>query len=282
MKQLDYVPNELAKSIFRQYTKTVGIIVPFISHPYFGKLVESLELYATKNNYRIFLCNSYYEKDKEKVYLRMLESNRVDGLILASRNLDISYKRPTITIDRILSDHIPCVSSDNYRGGILATQHLIDRNCKKIAFIGGSPDLHLTANLRSNAFVDTCINNGIEPIVVTTDENEFSTMTYYSEIRKLFQSHPDIDGVFASSDVIAAQVIQVAREFAFKIPEDLKVVGYDDTYISQLTSPQLTTIQQPIEQMSKYTFQLLMNEINHEIVPMRTVLPVKLIVRKST
>lgn len=286
MKQLNYVPNELAKSIFRQYTKNIGVIVPFITHPYFGQVVEHLEFFAANINYKIMLCNSYFEREKEIEYFEMMKRNKVDGIVLCSRNLDISDKLgnnlPVVSIDRILADNIPCVSSDNYQGGQLATQHLIDKGCKKIAHICGSPRLHLMANYRSKAFEEVCQKNSIEPIVVTTNENQFSSMTYYHEIRKLFKEHPNVDGIFASSDVIAAQVIQVAAEIGRKIPDDVKLVGFDDINIATLTTPQLTTIRQPIKQLSKYALELLIDEIGGEIVPMRTVLPVSLIERKTT
>ncbi len=223
------------------------------------------------------LCDSYFEKEKEIEYFKMLKGNKVDGIILGSRNMDISEaikdNLPLVTIDRILGDNIPCISSDNYKGGMLATEHLIKKGCKKIALISGSPSLHLMANQRSIAYVDTCKKNGIEPIVVSTNEDQFTAMTYYNEIHTLFKSHPDIDGIFASSDIIAAQVIQVAAEAGLKIP--------DDTSIARLTTPQLTTIHQPIEQISKYALELIINEIKGEIVPMRTVLPIKLVERGS-
>lgn len=286
INELNYVPNELAKSIFRQYTKTIGVIIPFISHPYFGKIVESLEYFASVEGYKILLCNSYFQKEKELEYFRMLESNKVDGIILASRSLDISKaisdRLPIITIDRILGKSIPCVSADNYQGGTLVAQHLLSRHCKKVAYIGGAPSLHLMANLRGDAFADVCHNNGVEPIIATTDEKQFSTMTYYKDIEQLFNLHPDLDGIFASSDIIAAQVIQVAKKIGRRIPEDLKLVGYDDTPIASLTVPTVTTIQQPIQQMSKYALKLLISEIHGEIIPMQTVLPVKLIEREST
>ena len=286
MKQLNYVPNELAKSIFRQYTKAIGVIVPSVAHPYFGQIVENLEYYASQLGYKILLCNSYYEKGKEVEYLRMLRANQVDGIILCSRNIDISAelgnKLPIVSIERILSDNIPCVSSDNRQGGLLATQHLVEKGCCKIAHISGSLSLHLMANLRTDAFEEACRKNNVESVLVSTDENQFSSMTYYDKIRNLFREHPNIDGIFASSDVIAAQVIQVAAELGLEIPKDLKLVGFDDINVATLTTPQLTTIHQPIKQISKYALELLINKINGEIVPMRTVLPVSLIERGST
>jgi len=286
MQQLNYVPNELAKSIFRQYTKTIGVMVPFVTHPYFGMIVQYLEHYASKMNYKIILCNSYFERDKELEYFRILKGYKVDGIILCSRNMDIHDEiqegPPIVSIDRILSNEIPYVSSDNYQGGLLATTHLIEKGCKKIAHICGSPTLHMTANLRSNAFEETCRKNGVEPIVVATNEDQFSSMTYYNNIQKLFQKHPDVDGIFASSDIIAAQVIQIAAKEGRRIPQDLKLVGFDDVNIAALTAPPLTTIHQPIKQLCKYAFELLLDEIKGEIVPMCTILPVNLIERSST
>lgn len=286
MKQLNYVPNELAKSIFRQYTKIIGVIVPCVSHPYFGKVVESLESYASKIDYKIMLCNSYYEKEKETEYFQMLSSNKVDGIILASRNLDIgdaiNDHLPLITIDRILGDNIPCVSSDNYQGGVLAAQQLINRGCKMLAHIGGTPSLHLMANLRSDGFIDTCQKSGVESLIVSTDENQFITMDYYDDIQDLLMGHPDIDGIFASSDIIAAQIIHVAHTKGLRIPEDLKIIGYDDISIAKLTTPSISTIRQPIEQISKYAMDFIIDEIKGNIVPMRTVLPVSFVEREST
>jgi LacI family sucrose operon transcriptional repressor len=137
------------------------------------------------------------------------------------------------------------------------------------------------ANQNSKAFIDVCCENKIEYIVVPTEENHFASMTYYTYIRKLLQEHPDVDGIFASNDIIAAQVIQVAHEFGLNIPNDLKVVGYDDIYIAQLTSPQITTVSQPIKQVCKYAIDAILNATQGETVPLRTILPVKLIERGS-
>ncbi|WOC32495.1 MULTISPECIES: LacI family DNA-binding transcriptional regulator [Caproicibacterium] len=286
MRELNYVPNELAKSIFRQYTRTIGVMVPFVTHPYFGMIVQYLEYYASKMNYKIILCNSYFERDKELEYFRMLQGYKVDGIILCSRSMDIRNEiqegPPIVSIDRILSDRIPYVSSDNYQGGSLATEHLIQKGCRKVAHICGSPSLHMTANQRSSAFEETCRKNGIESIVVSTNEDQFSSLSYYDNIQKLFQKHPDVDGIFASSDIIAAQVIQVAAKAGRHIPEDLKLVGFDDVNIAALTAPPLTTVHQPIKQLCKYAFELLLDEIKGEIVPMCTILPVSFVQRDST
>lgn len=280
------MPNELAKSIFRHCTKIIGVIVPSISHPYFGKIVESMEHYAFQAGYKILLCNSYYDSKKEMECFQMLRSNKVDGIILASRSVElgnaVNWRLPLVTIDRILCENIPCVSLDNYQGGVLATRCLIDCGCRHLAYISGTPSLHLTANLRTNAFTDTCRKSGLEPVIISTDESDFAAMDYEKKIARLFADNPEIDGVFASSDIIAAQVIHEAWKMGRRIPEDLHVVGFDDTSIARFSTPSLTTVSQPMESIGRYAVDIIIRQIAGEIVPLRTVLPVSLVNRESS
>jgi LacI family sucrose operon transcriptional repressor len=286
MKNINYQPNELARSLFRKHTNILGVIIPSNDQPFFSKLLQSIELYASTIGYKILLCNSYHDRQKEIEYISMLKSNKVDGIIMGSRSTDITdyldFDFPFVTIDRILDENTPCVSCDNYQGGVLATQFLIDKGCKHLAHISGSPNLNLMANKRDEAFEDICKKKGIDGIMIATDENQFSSMEYHKHIEQLFFDHTNIDGVFASSDVIAAQVIQIAIKKGLRVPEDIKVVGYDDVNISQLTTPAITTIHQPIEQIGKYAVDIIVNQLKGEVVPMRTVLPVKIVEREST
>lgn len=286
MKKLNYQPNEIARSLFRQHTNVIGVIVPSVNHPFFSKLVEKIEFYASRRGYKILLCDSYHERQKEIEYIEMLKSSKVDGIIMGSRTTDIlnifNFDFPLVTVDRIMSDKIPCVSSDNYQGGSLATKALIARGCKKLAHITGSLKLNLMANQRYAAFMDICDKEKIDHVVVTAEENQFSSMDYKDLIENLFREHPDVDGVVASSDVIAAEVIQIAISKGRVVPGDLKVIGYDDTSIASLTTPQISTIRQPIEEIGRYAVDLILDQQKGEIVPMRTILPVTLIERQST
>lgn len=285
MRQLNYVPNELAKSIFRKYTNIIGLLVPSVTHPYFSKIVEAVEQHAFDLGYKILLCNSYFDERKEIEYFKMLKSNKVDGIILGSRNLEIDDSLtgglPLVSIDRILREDIACIVSDNYQGGKLATEHLLSKGCRKIACLGGWPSLHLMANQRIDAFRDVCKREQLDPIVISTNETQFSEMSYYADIERLFEQYPDIEGIFATSDIMAAQVIQVAFGKGIRVPDQVKVVGYDDTNIASLTTPTITTIQQPADAISKYALELLIQQIKGNIVPLRTILPVKLIERAS-
>lgn len=284
MQQLNYRPNEMARSLLRKKSNLIGLIIPTVSHPFFSELTNYIEYYAYKLGYKILLCNSYQDSVKEKEYIMMLKSNQVDGIIMASHTLEIdeylNLNLPIVAIDRAFSNSIPFITSDNYSGGVLATNLLIDKGCKKIAHISGFLNLQTPANNRYNAFLDVVTKRNIENVIL---ETKLGILENYEEIvYKLFEEHPDIDGIFASSDMIGISVIKVARELGKEIPKDLKIVGYDDITFSSLISPSLTTIKQPIEQMGELVIQLLINQMEQKEVPLENVLPITLVERETT
>lgn len=286
MKKLDYQPNELARSLILRYSSTIGIIVPSTIHPFFGALVQSLEYEASLRGYKVMLCNSNHDVQKEIAYVEMLKRNKADGIIMASRTEEVkhitSLAMPVLTIDRKVSANIPYITSDNDQGGVLATQHLIAQGCKNLVFIGGSPDLHQLANQRGTAFLRTCQTAGVSAAVIDTEEKSFSSLHYEKIISDILTSYPETDGIFASSDVIAAQVIKSCKAAGKKIPEHIKVVGYDDTIIASLMEPGITTVRQPVDQIAFYAVDLLIRRIKKELSPNQIILPVSLEIRQST
>ncbi len=286
IKELNYQPNELARSLTKKRTNIIGVITPSIMHPFFGKVINYLEQFAVENKYKIMLCNSYHQKDKEIEYIEMLKSNKVAGIVLCSRTIDIDsfldLSLPVVTIERYVGSGISVVECDNYMGGELATKHLINCGCKNIIHISGIKDIHMPADNRNVAFVDVCKKYNINHKVFHTEEEQFQSMDYSEFIQKIFSENYNIDGVFASSDVIAAQVIQVCNKNNIKIPDDLKLVGFDDTDIAYLTTPMLTTIKQPVEQMCQHAIDIIIKSLEKKVVPLKITLPVSLIKRGST
>ncbi|HHV75194.1 MAG TPA: LacI family transcriptional regulator [Thermoanaerobacterium sp.] len=285
MKELNYQPNELARSLYRRKSYLIGLLIPSVSHPFFAELTNYIEYYAYQNDYKILLCNSLQDVEKEKGYIDMLKRHQVDGIIIGSHTLKteqyLNVNLPIVAIDRYFSEKIPYVASDNYNGGVLATKLLIQKGCKKIAHISGPLILNTPANNRYKAFMDVVKENNIENVVVETKLNVFDTDEYKKLIIKLFTDHPDIDGVFASSDLIAATIINAAREIGKEVPKDLKIVGYDDISIAKTIVPPLTTIRQPIEEMAKRTIEIILDQIDGKEVSIENILPITLIERES-
>ncbi len=135
MKELDYQPNEIARSLFRKKSNIIGIIIPTVSHPFFSELSNYIEYYAYNSGYKVILCNSHLDRTKEKEYVDMIRRHKVDGIIMGSHTLEIdeyiNLNLPIVTFDRCIDESIPYVSSDNYGGGKLATNLLIEKGCKK-------------------------------------------------------------------------------------------------------------------------------------------------------
>ena len=268
MDELGYQPNEIARSLTKQKSNTIGVIVPHISHPYFAKLISNLENEAAKKDYKIILCNSKEKAEKEKQYLDMCKSNRVAGIIICSGNVESNKINtggiPVVLLEKNFEEGKLGIQCDNYQGGKLATEHLIECGCKKI--------LHLSG----------VIDEEIEYFIKKYDIDTYNQMNYYDYIKAALNEIEGVDGIFASSDLIAAQVIQVCNEIKIRIPEDIKLVGFDDVDISQLTTPRITTVHQPIKEMARLSIELIDAKYNNIEVNEKTILPIKLIIREST
>ena len=286
MDELGYQPNEIARSLTKQKSNTIGVIVPHISHPYFAKLISNLENEAAKKDYKIILCTSKEKAEKEKQYLDMCKSNRVAGIIICSGNVESNKINtggiPVVLLEKNFEEGKLGIQCDNYQGGKLATEHLIECGCKKILHLSGVIDEEMPADNREKAFIDVCSKNEIEYFIKKYDIDTYNQMNYYDYIKAALNEIEGVDGIFASSDLIAAQVIQVCNEIKIRIPEDIKLVGFDDVDISQLTTPRITTVHQPIKEMARLSIELINAKYNNIEVNEKTILPIKLIIRDST
>lgn len=286
MDELGYQPNEIARSLTKQKSNTIGVIVPHISHPYFAKLISNLENEASKKDYKIILCNSKEKAEKEKQYLDMCKSNRVAGIVLCSGNVESNKINtgdiPVVLLEKNFEEGKLGIQCDNYQGGKLATEHLIECGCKKVLHFSGVIDEEMPADNREKAFIDTCIKNSVKYYIKKFDINTYNQMDYYEAIKDTIAEIKEIDGIFASSDLIAAQVIQVCNELNIRIPQDIKLVGFDDVEISKLTTPTITTIHQPIKEMSKLAVELIDTKYTNVEIDKQIIVPVELVVRNST
>lgn len=276
---LNYYPNEIARSLFINKTFIIGVIFPTTSNPFYGQLVFHLETLCESLGYKVLLCNSEGREDKEREYLEMLQRHQVDGIIAGAHNRGIEeYNRPNLAlvgIDRYLSENVPVVASDNYDGGRQATELLINSGCNHIIHINGSLSLETPANLRREAYEDVMRKNQLTPLVYEIEDDIIS---------KLFDENPEVDGIFASDDLIAANVLREARQRGIDVPNDLKVIGYDGTEATRILLPELSTVQQPIQGIAESAIELLMEQINgtSNDIKLETILPVKLIEGETT
>lgn len=286
MEKLNYRPNEVARSLHGKSTNTIGLIVPHIRHPYFAEMISNLENQAYKKGYKILLCNSQSIQEKEKEYIDIITGNRAAGLILCSGTVDTKvFQRvdiPVITMERFLDNGTACVECDNKQGGELAARKLIACGCKNLLHVGTIGTVPMPADMRTEGFREICQKKNITFVEVSTEEEQYNDLKYDELLESMLIKYPETDGMFLSSDVMAAQALQVCRKLGLSVPEDMKIVGFDDVNIASLTTPQLTTVHQPVKEMAEIAVNLIQDAVTGKLVPKRTVLPVRLVERETT
>lgn len=276
MQELDYRPNIIARQLYKQRTDLVGMIFPTVDNPFFSQLEAEMERQLYRNGYKVLIGNSQNDPAKEENYLQQLLTHQVDGLIVGTQNRGlIGYQHanlPVVAIDQVVGKNIPVVSSDNYQGGLLATQRLLDDGCRHIIHTNGPLGLDTPTQKRREAYEHLMTKNNLPAITYHLDFN-ISTIDKERGFRRIFEEHPEVDGIFAANDTDASTIINLASEYGKRIPEDLKIVGYDGSNVTRLLLPGLTTIQQPIDEMADLAVQLLQARINGQNVK-SVVLPV--------
>ena len=276
MQELDYRPNIIARQLYKQRTDLVGMIFPTVDNPFFSQLEAEMERQLYRNGYKVLIGNSQNDPAKEENYLQQLLTHQVDGLIVGTQNRGlIGYQHanlPVVAVDQVVGKNIPVVSSDNYQGGLLATQRLLDDGCRHIIHTNGPLGLDTPTQKRREAYEHLMTKNNLPAITYHLDFN-ISTIDKERVFRRIFEEHPEVDGIFAANDTDASTIINLASEYGKRIPEDLKIVGYDGSNVTRLLLPGLTTIQQPIDEMADLAVQLLQARINGENVK-SVVLPV--------
>ncbi|WP_019637280.1 LacI family DNA-binding transcriptional regulator [Paenibacillus fonticola] len=290
IKELNYQPNEMARALFRRKSNMIGLIIPDVSHPFFSELTYHLEYYADQQGYKLLLCNSNRNVAKERQYIDMLKKNQVDAIIMGSAVLDVQHylnlNLPIISFDRTIADDIPIVTSDNFMGGKLAARLLLGNGCQNPAYlcrgIDGPHHQALLASARAKGFEEEFLMAGTKPILFQLEANGEEDSEHENEIVRFLQQYPEVDGIFASSDFVAAEVLQACHRLKRSVPDEIKIIGYDDVKVASLVSPRLSTIRQPIREMSECSIDLIVKQINGEVVPQMNKFPVSLIERETT
>lgn len=280
--QLNYVPNELARSLFNKHSKLIGVLVPHFDTQFYAELIEGIENSAMRLGYKIMLSNTQDSAKREKDYIHIYSQYNIDGIIVASNahNVEqlIKSDLPIVTVDHILSENIPSITSNNILGGIIAAQKLISGGARYILELRG-PSFLLTVSERSLGFRQVLVQNNIPYISYDTD----LLNPNIEVIKKTIEDHPEIDAIFATSDFLAIHAQNILHKLGRRVPEDVQIVGFDNIVYTTLVSPTITTIEQPIRKMGELALESLVKLLNDEpLGDFHSVLDVKLIERGST
>ncbi len=286
---LKYKPNSIAKGLASGKTKTLALILPDISNPFFSELARAVEDSASNHGYTVFLCNTDSNTNKEKDYITKMKGRFVDGILFAGhtlQELDIKAleeeKIPLVVLDRAPGEDICLVVRSNNRDGAkLAVQHLLEVGCNKIAHVYG-PQEAATARERLLGFEEAVKGfSWYTPSLL--EQGDFTIKSGMDAVESLLKRHPDIDGIFTGNDLMALGVLKKLKQLKIKVPEQIALIGFDGIELTEITEPEITTIAQPIYQIGSVATSLLIEKIEgSKLLHQAHEIDVKLVVRGST
>lgn len=289
IEESNYKPSMIARGLVTKKTKTIGLIIPDITNPFFPSLVRGAEDCANKMGYHIFLSNSDTSIKKESEYLRAFIDKSVDGVILAS-NTSSDYKLlkqnniPCVLLDRHVNseDYDAGVFLNNIKGAYLAAKLLLEHGHERIVFITGSLSITTSAD-RLKGYKKAFEEKGKplhDDLIV---EGDYQIRSGYELTAKLIKQQKKFTAIFAANDLMAIGAIKALKAGNFKIPEDVEVIGFDNIEVSQIIEPSLSTVTQPVYEMGARGAKMLINIIEGKKIRKRNIiLEPGLVLREST
>ena len=295
IRTLGYVPSAVARSLKSNTTRTLGMLIPNSSNPYFAEIVRAVEDRCFASGYALILCNTDDAPKRQSVYLTVLAERRIDGLIVVSTGDDDALvaqlhglKMPTVLLDREIGDPgCDMVETAHREGALLAVRHLLALGHRRIACIAG-PAHVIAGEQRVEGWREALAAAGVAPSAIPPlRRGGFTSQGGYEAMRAILDDEPDAmrrpAAVFVCNDLMAIGALRAAHERAVRVPEDLSLVGFDDIELAAYTSPPLTTVAQPKERIGALAVDLLIERLSgrrHEA--RKVMLQPELRVRAST
>lgn len=282
IEKLGYEVDVYARGMKMQKTNTIALIIPNLTNPFFAAFAYYVELELSANNYKLLLCNSDGKEEKEISYVNMAKQNKVDGIIgITYSKIDayVSKDISFVTIDRHFSSSKLCVASDNYGGGALAARTLIEKGCKKLAFVKTGSSILGETYKRKLGFIDTCEEINIPYYTFELEEPYEDLDNYITEIilNHKNEAKLEMDGIFASTDLLAYQIKCILEKMGFNIPKDVQIIGFDGIRAFGSLNYFVSSIKQPIDLLAKKCVELSLDQINGKKVEGVTCLPVEFV-----
>lgn len=291
-KEMNYRPNLVAVNLKSGKTNTIGVVVPYINRNFFSAVIEGIEEEAYRRNYDVIICQHRDDKKREAKLLRSLFQGKVDGIIasVAIPDNDVkAYKHtqelnlPVVFFDRASLDSslAGSVRIDDYKGGYIATKHLIEQGCRRIFHFSGPLEVSIWKN-RYRGWRDALRDSGITP----QDNWLYSAMTTIENgndfAQRIIQSADIPDAIFCAGDYAALGVIQTLKEHSCKVPDDVAVVGFANEPLTEFVSPSVSSVCQSSVKMGALSAKTLLDNLENGVAMENIVILPELIIRESS
>lgn len=292
-EKMNYRQNRLAIALKSGRSNNIGVIVPRINTNFFGSVIRGIEEELNASGYQVIICQTHNDEEKEAENVETLLNSQVDAIFMSTSS------RNTVTFEKILRKRIPLiffdrkktmdnvssVTIDDFAGGYIATKHLIDQGCKKIAHIS-TGDLNIEIFRERFAGYKQALYDNDLPF---SDDYVLSTKSNIEDgreaVKKLFSLKNKPDAIFSASDFVALGAIQELQEMKLKVPQDVAVIGFSNEPFTNFLELSISTIDQFPLEMGKMTAKVFLEQIDSsevEKIQKKVVLEPKLIVRKSS
>lgn len=291
IEQYGYVSNNTARSLRSSASHTVGLILPNINNDFFSTIAVSVEQFFDYHDYALFICNTDNDPQKERRYFHRLDSMRVDGIIVIScqktlENDIVSRNIPIVLLDRTPLNNmdLPVVTSDVPEGMFQATASLINKGCKNIIFVSSYLATYASTN-RRQGYLDAMNRYGLyadpEKTVIQLPEGPSIVQTE-TMIYNYISAGNKVDGIICTSDNQAIGAMAGVKRLGLRVPEDVKVFGFDNQFQSRICTPTLSTIERSPSSLGKISSEILLNLIRNKPIDKKTVISCSLVEREST
>ncbi len=272
-KSLNYKPNTLAINLRTNESKTIGLIIPEIVHHFFSNVIKGIVSRAEQKGYLVIILQSNESNELERKQIQLLLNQRVDGMIISLANDTeqcdhinqvLDQSTPLVMFDKV-SKRVECskIIINDRKAAYEATRHLIEKGCRRIAHFRGALT-PLNSIDRFMGYRNALLDHGLEfdpSLVYICQCDDRSFEEGKENAKKLLEDHQDIDGIFINTDLVAIGALTEFRNQGIRVPEDIRVVGFSNWFMSSVISPSLTTIDQPGFQMGETAFDQLFIEI---------------------
>lgn len=293
-RERGYRPNNVAASLRKNSTDTIGVMVSWINRPFLSSLISGVEEVASKAGFNVIISQSQDRYKNEIINAKALYDNRISGLVVSLAMETTKYDHfiqfirkdiPVVFVDRVSEEcDTDKVVIDNYAAGFTATKHLIEQGCKRIA--------HLAGAQRRNVYRDRLEGylNALKQYNLPIEENliMYGETLSFEEGQKMTDYLLNLpeppDAIFSANDTAAVSVIQYAKQKGIKVPDELAVVGFNNDPLSLIIDPPLTTVSHPAVEMGRIAARQIIKYRNplEKIEPEKIVLDVELLVRDSS
>lgn len=288
VRQLGYRPNGVARSLRSKRSMTVALIIPDLTNPFYTVLARGLADQLDEAGYRVIVCNTDAEQDREQDFIDDMLDRGVDAIAMTSYHLATSEVARVINLGVPITcvgesiDHprVDRVIADGEQGGWEATRHLLSRGAARIAMITGAEELN---NDRVSGYRRALTEAGKRFSRKLVEHGNWTRSGGRSAMHALMRKDSNIDGVFCANDLMAIGAMDALRERGLSIPDDVALVGFDDIEAAALVTPALTTVVNPAYEAGRATGQLLLTRMQGEPTAPReiTILPCTLRLRES-